>query len=80
MLIHQLTNRHTTQVHEGLWFSQQDLLVADRRPGRERMALTIPYFYAAVICEAVDGEEAQIVRRELVFNPRIAQPDNQFHA
>src|SRR6202040_2776799 len=29
---------------------------------------------------AVDGEETQIVRRELVLDARVAQPDNQFHA
>src|ERR1700687_314639 len=44
------------------------------------MTLAISHFHAAVICDAVDREEAQIVWRELVFNARIAQPDNQFHA
>src|SRR6476660_7448226 len=80
MLRHQFTNRHAAQVHEGLWFRQQDLLVADFCPRRERMTLAISYFHAAVVRDAVNGEKAQIVRRELVFNARIAQPDNQFHA
>ena len=44
------------------------------------MTLAISYFHAAVIGDAVDGEETQIVRRELVLDARIAQPDNQFHA
>ena len=80
MLGHQFTNRHAAQVHEGLWLGQQHLLRADHRPRRQRTTLAISHFHAAVIGDAVNGEKAQIVRRELVFHARIAQPDNQFHA
>src|SRR5438132_10100263 len=44
------------------------------------MTLAISYFRAAVVRYAVNGEKTQVVRRELVFHARIAQPDNQFHA
>ena len=53
---------------------------ADRRPRRKRTALAISHFHAAVVGDAINREKAQIVRRELVFDSRIAQPDNQFHA
>jgi len=44
------------------------------------MALAISHFHAAFVSKVVNGEKSQVVRRELVFHARIAQPDNQFHA
>ena len=33
-----------------------------------------------IIRNAINREKPQIVWRELVFNARVTQPDNQFHA
>src|SRR6202142_271644 len=80
MLDREFTNRHAAQVHESLGLGQQNLLAPDFRTCRKRAALTISYFHAAVVRNAVNGQKAQVVWRELVFDTRIAQPDNQFHA
>ena len=80
MLDHQFTNRHTAQVHEGFGLGQQNLFAINFRPSRQRTALAISHFHAAIVGDAINGQKSQIVRRELVFHTRIAQPDNQFHA
>src|SRR5436305_13769570 len=42
----------------------------------------MPVFHrdAALISNAVNGHEAHVVRRVLVFDSRIAQANDQFHA
>ena len=80
MLPYQFTNRDAAQVHESFGLGQQNLLAINFSPGRQRAALAISDFNAAIVSDTINGQKSQIVRRELVFNSRIAQPDNQFHA
>src|SRR5207244_10335765 len=59
---------------------QQRGLIGNYRPRRQRPALTISDFHAQVSRDSINRQEAQVMRRELVFDTRIAETDDQFHA
>jgi len=40
--------------------------------------LPVSYFHSKLIRQAVHDKETQVVRREMVFDTRIAQSDDQF--
>src|SRR5437879_4449603 len=71
--------REATQVHVGLRLGQKNLFCSDRGPCCKRPALAIPDLDPAIVRDTIDSEKTQIVRRELVFDSGIAQPDDQFH-
>jgi len=42
--------------------------------------VAISNFDSEIVREAIDREESEVMRRELVFDSRVAQTDDQFHA
>src|SRR5437588_11876864 len=79
-ILDQLAHRETAQVHEGLWLCQQDFVSCKLHLGSCRLAPAAGDVDFASLCDAVDGQKAEIVRRELVLDARIAETDNQFHS
>src|SRR5215469_11053701 len=80
VLLDQLANRHTAQVHVGFRLGEHDIFVADACPRRLRAAVAIVHYHAALFGDAIHRQKPQIVRCELVLDARIAEPDDQFHA
>src|SRR5258708_27595032 len=78
-LLDQIPHRAATQVHERFWLCQDDRLIADCRPGSQRPALPVSDFHIQFGGQPINGEEPQIVRRQLVFLARIAKPNYQLH-
>src|SRR5207245_6626664 len=80
MLLQQALHRSTAQVHKRFWLSQKNLLGTDLRARSKRLALPISDFHVQIAGQTIDREESQIVRRELIFDTRIAETDNELHA
>src|SRR5207244_7795768 len=80
MLLQQALHRSTAQVHKRFWLSQKNLLGTDLRARSKRLALPISDFHVQIAGQTIDREESQIVRRELIFDTRIAETDNEIHA
>src|SRR5512141_2581687 len=78
-LFHQLPYRNATQVHERLGLGQHHRFFADLCPCGQCPAIPVPYFYIQIVSQLVDSQKTQIMRRELIFNSRIAKSNNQFH-
>ena len=76
----QFPDRQTTQVHVGLGLRQQHRDTLDLCPRRNRPALPVPYFNPQVARNAINRQEAQVMRRELILDTGIAETDDQFHA
>src|SRR5258708_4009173 len=76
----QFQHRHAAQVHEGLRFGQQQLFVAEARPGRQCLAVPVIDRHATLRGQPVDQQKADVVRRKLVFDTRIAKTNDQLHA
>src|SRR5437764_957780 len=64
----------TTQVHIRFGLGKYNLLVTYRHPCSEGPTLPIPDL--KIICKPINGQEAQIMRRELIFDTRIAKPND----
>src|SRR5260370_17187885 len=76
----QRPDRIPAPVHEGLGLGQQHRLIPYHRPRRERPALPVSHFHPEIVRHAVYGKKAQVMRRRLVFDTRIAETDDEFHA
>src|SRR6267154_3985274 len=76
----QLPDRQTTQVHEGFGLGQQQLFFTNLHSRRQSPAPSVPDFNPTLAGNAIHGQKAQIMRRELVLDARIAETDYQFHA
>src|SRR5262249_60263141 len=63
----------------GLRLRQQVLFVSDPGAGGQRLAVPVIDHYAALLGDAIHRQKADIVGGELVFDPRIAQPNDQLH-
>ncbi len=70
----------TAQVHVGFRLGQHHIFVADAGPRRLRAAVAVVHHHAALFGDAIHRQKPQVVRCELVFDARIAEPDDQFHA
>src|SRR5581483_3368152 len=79
ILLEQFPHSHAAQVHVGLWLRQQNLLLLHYGAGSERSAIPVSDFHAGVVRQAINRQKAQVVGRELVFDSRIAQANDQFH-
>src|SRR5262245_16569263 len=75
---HQFMHRQPAQVHVGLWLSQQDLFRANHGASRQSPAVPVANFHAVSLRQTINRQETQVMRRELILNPRVAQPDYQF--
>jgi hypothetical protein len=71
-------NRQPTQVHVGLWLRQQDLFRSNHGASRQGPAIPVANFHTVSLRQTINRQETQIMRRELIFNPRVSQPDYQF--
>src|SRR5262249_12323790 len=63
----------------GLRLRQQVLFVSDPGAGGQRLAVPVFDHYATLLSDPVHRQKADIVGGELVFDPRIAQPNDQLH-
>src|SRR5258708_33338500 len=80
VLFQQLPDRHATQVHVGLGLGQQHFFIADARARRQGLAVPVIDHHAVLLGDAVNRKKAQIMRRELILDAGIAQPNDQLHA
>src|ERR1700733_11566702 len=79
-LVHQRRDRKTAEVHEGLRLGQNHSTSGDLNLCRERPAGAVGHHCTAIIGDPVYSKKTRIVRRELVFDSRIAETDDQQHA
>src|SRR5262249_44174823 len=79
VFLHQLQYGQASEVHICLRLGQQHFFLADPGPRRERLTVPVINHHSALIGNAIDGEKTYIVRRELVFDSRIAKTNEQFH-
>src|SRR5664279_5064679 len=80
VFVHQLPHRLPAQVHEGFRLGQHHFGFADARPRGLRATVAVVHPYAALLGYTVHRQKPHVVRCELVFDARIAEPDDQFHA
>src|SRR6185437_705671 len=80
ILSHQLQHRHAAQVHVGLRLGQKDLFIPQPASAGERLAVPVVDRHAALLGDPVNRQKADVVRRELILDTGIAQPDDQLHA
>src|SRR5947209_2733301 len=80
VLPRELLHRQSAQVHIRFRLGQQNFFFANPGPRSERLAVPVVYGHAALFGNPVNSQKADIVRRELVFDTGIAQPDDQLHA
>src|SRR5215469_6879256 len=80
MRLKQLANREPAQIHVRLGLGQEHGIVGDRDPAGERPAVPVSHLYPEIAGDAIHRQEAEIVRRELIFDSGIAQSNDQFHA
>src|SRR5260370_27739691 len=78
--LYQLPHRYAAQVHERLGLCQDNVFLPDDSLRRERPTLPVFNFDFQLVGEAIDGQKAQVVRRELIFDSRIAEANDQLHA
>src|SRR5215813_7743685 len=79
VLVHQLQHRQAGEVHISLRLGQQHFFFADPGPRCKRLAVPVLHHHSALISNAVNGEKPDVVRRELIFDSRIAKTNEQFH-
>src|SRR5262249_59973370 len=77
--VHQLQHRQAGEVHISLRLGQQHFFFADPGPRCKRLAVPVLHHHSALISNAVNGEKPDVVRRELIFDSRIAKTNEQFH-
>src|ERR1019366_2881033 len=73
-------HRQAAQVHEGFRLGQHHFGLADAGPRGLRATVAVVHPYAALLGNTVHRQKPHVVRCELVFDARIAEPDDQFHA
>src|SRR6185295_4261749 len=76
---HVRTKRGAAQVHVCLRLDQPHLDASDGTRGDTRVAVFPPAVKTPNVGEVVDDPPADVVTRALVFLPRIAQSNDDFH-
>src|SRR6185437_14223103 len=64
---------------ERFGLGQHHRLGTNRCSRGQRPTVSVSNFDLQIVSQTIDGEKAQIVRRELIFDSRIAKSNNQFH-
>ncbi len=78
VLAYKLAHRSAAQVHEGFRLGQHHFVSGDACSRRLRSAVTIVHANAALLGDAIHRQETHVVRCELVFDARIAEPTISF--
>src|SRR5271165_5475373 len=80
VLLDQLAHRLAAQVHESFRLGQHHVGFADAGPRGLRATVAVVHPHAALFGNTVHRQKPHVMRCELVFDARIAEPDDQFHA
>src|SRR5208282_2003592 len=80
VLRQQLPNRDPAQVHESLRLGQKHRFIPDPGSGRQRAALPVTNLDSTLVRNPINCKKAEVMRRELILDARIAETDDQFHA
>src|SRR5664279_990916 len=80
VLRYQFAHRQAAQVHEGFRLGQHHFGFADAGPRGLRATVAVVHPHAALLGYTVHRQKPHVVRCELAFDARIAEPDDQFHA
>src|ERR1700677_4879468 len=79
-LLNQIGYRKPAQIHKRLRLCPQNIFPCKFCPCRKRPSPAIGENHTAILRDAIHSKKASVVRRELILDTGVAEPDDQLHA